>query len=84
MYDPPEPEVQQYFGYSTIEYDEVFVYDEGYASAHLFNTLPYKLELNQYKRLDRCPYKPSRHERETTFEDECHYLWERGFDDYSE
>ncbi len=27
------------------------------------------------------PYKPSGHPRDTTFEDECNYLWECGWED---
>jgi hypothetical protein len=28
---------------------------------------------------DANPYKPSGHERDTTFEDECHYQWWSGY-----
>lgn len=33
-------------------------------------------------RLDKNPYTPSGHERDTTFEDELHYQWYRGHEDF--
>ncbi len=78
MYDPPEPEVV-HWGFSPYEeYDTIFAYDEGYAAAHLLKYLPFLLGAKCHI----CPYKPSGHERDTTWADEAHYLWNRGFDDY--
>lgn len=49
---------------------------------------PFKKAYNQGKRagkrgksLDANPYKPSGHERDTTFDDECHYQWYPGWID---
>jgi hypothetical protein len=36
------------------------------------------------KPLEENPYKPSGHERDTTFDDERHYQWYRGWMDFEE
>lgn len=80
MYDPPEPKISPWLKCG-LDCDDVFHYDEGYAMAHLLVSLPFCL-VNTYSRLDLCPYKPSGHERDTTYADEAHYQWNQGFDDY--
>lgn len=74
MYNPPQkdprPQYSNYVAYSTNIWSDSFkdAYDEGFLAA--------KEEKNEDN-----PYKPSGHERDTTFMDKLHYYWWRGFSD---
>ena len=73
MYNPPskrENWKNDYrFHQCSIEYFDK-IYNEGYHAAE------------NGKKLKNNPHKSSGHERDTTFDDEKHYWWDEGFDDY--
>lgn len=68
MFDPPQEDKW----YSTDFFDESYVeeYKKGYEHHQ-----------NGGRESDN-PHRPSGHERDTTYEDELHYWWYKGFNDF--
>lgn len=73
MYDPPNEKEWVYTHFFDESYREA--YDEGYEAA----------KKETFESLDAvCPYQESGHERDTTYQDELHYWWFAGYEDFKE
>lgn len=69
MYNPPSKTNWYSVGFFNESYARA--YNEGYMAA-------------KNKSPENNPYKPSGHERDTTFYDEMNYYWYKGFEDYDD